>query len=75
MIFCLLKKNQQQKQARITLMMSMRMGEAITQTAAVKQLFHQKQVNIILVMRIREAITKTAEVKQLFQQKQVKTIL
>jgi hypothetical protein len=66
MIFCLLKKNQQQKQARITLMMSMRMGEAITQTAAVKQLFHQKQVMITLIMKMREAITQKVEVKQLY---------
>jgi len=66
-IFCLLKKNQQQKQARITLMMRMRMGEAITQTAAVKQLFQQKQVRIILIRRMREAITQRAGVKQQFR--------
>ncbi len=46
-------------------MMSMRMGEAITPTAAVKQLFQQKQVRNILIMRMRKAITQTAAVKQL----------
>jgi hypothetical protein len=33
-----------------------RMREAITETAEVKQLFHKKQIKIILMMRMRELL-------------------